>query len=70
MINLPSSSENDNNSFDNNDNKKLKEPQKKERYLNYYLSPLTTISDLRQANEPFDFLTEKDYEEINFKEIM
>jgi len=64
MTNLFSSSENDNNSFDNNENKKLKELKKKERDLNYYLSPLTTISDLKQANEPFDFLAEKDYEEI------
>ena len=64
MTNLFSSSENDNNSFDNNENKKLKELKKKERDLNYYLSPLTTISDLKQTNEPFDFLAEKDYEEI------
>ena len=68
MINFFFSSENENNSFDDNDNenKNNNSLKEKEKEICSFLSPyITTISDFKQPNnEPFDFLLDKDYEEL------
>lgn len=67
MINSISQSENENNSINNEDkNNYYNEKNKKEKNLNSYITPyLSTIPDCRYTQDNYDFLLEKDLEEIS-----